>query len=107
MCCFRRLTGVLPQLNTAIGGDDDSEGEDANSPYSILQQWLIENRDSTSAVEVYKKIQELGIEKKHKTVLTCARHLFTEDIVDEIESFGPLFKKVCFSHNVVPGCSYL
>ena len=24
MCCSRRLTEVLPQLNTAIGGDDDS-----------------------------------------------------------------------------------
>lgn len=76
-----------------IGDDDDDDGENPNSPYTILGKWLEENRDSTP-VEVYKKIQELGIEKKHKTVQVVAQALFTEDIVSEVDTFAPLLKKL-------------
>ncbi|KZW02133.1 hypothetical protein EXIGLDRAFT_602303 [Exidia glandulosa HHB12029] len=77
-----------------LGDDDDEDGEDANSPYGILGRWLEENRGETNAVEVYKKIQELGIEKKHKTVQIVVQSLFTEDIVTEFEEFAPVFKKL-------------
>jgi len=84
----------------AIGGDDEGSDEDANSPYSILGKWVEENRDETHdrkafAVEVYKKVQELGIEKKHKAVLVLMQALFTSEAVVEIKDYLPIFKKVC------------
>lgn len=79
----------------AAGGDEDSD-EDANSPYAQLGHWVEENRD-IGAVEIYKKAEELGIAKKHNTVQVISQTLFTEEIVAEIEKYGPLFVKVCFS----------
>lgn len=84
----------------AIGGDDEGSDEDANSPYSILGKWVEKNRDEIHdrkafAVEVYKKVQELGIEKKHKAVLVLMQALFTSEAVDEIKDYLPIFKKVC------------
>ncbi|EJD55271.1 hypothetical protein AURDEDRAFT_109664 [Auricularia subglabra TFB-10046 SS5] len=79
-----------------LGDDDDDDGEDVNSPYSILGRWLEENRESTP-VEVYKKISELGIEKKHKTVQVVVQALFTDQIVKELDTFAPLLKKLVTS----------
>lgn len=82
-----------------IGGDDEGSDEDANSPYSQLGKWVEENRDDaedlkTFAIEVYKKVQELGIEKKHKAVLVLMQALFTDEALTEVKSFLALFKKV-------------
>lgn len=76
-----------------VVGDDDSD-EDANSPYKQMGQWAKENRDTASAVEIFKHAQDLGIEKKHKTVQVLVQNLFTENIVSEIPKFGALFAKV-------------
>jgi len=83
-----------------IVGDDDGSDEDVNSPYSVLGKWVEENRDEiddrkTFAVEVYKKVQGLGIEKKHKAVLVLMQALFTDEAVAETEDYLPIFKKVC------------
>lgn len=83
-----------------IVGDDEGSDEDVNSPYSVLGKWVEENRDEiddrkTFAVEVYKKIQELGIEKKHKAVLVLMQALFTDEAVAETKDYLPIFKKVC------------
>jgi len=85
-----------------IGGDDEGSDEDANSPYSLLGKWVEENRDNandlkTFSVEVYKKIQELGIEKKHKAVLVLAQTLFSDEAVDEVKNYVALFKKMVTS----------
>jgi len=80
--------------NNLIVGDDDSD-EDGDSPYTQMQLWVAEHRDDAKPAEVFKKAQELGIEKKHKTVMVLAQSLFTENIVKEIEKFAPLFQKVC------------
>lgn len=54
--------------NVKLLGDDDSGDEGgADDPYSQLGEWISENRDE-GAVEVFKKIQEMGLEKKHKAV---------------------------------------
>lgn len=87
--------GLPAKLLSAMTlGDDDDEDDDANSPYSLLGQWAVENRESVSAIDVYKQAQDLGIEKKHKTVQVLAQALFTTNIVSEIEKFGPAFTKV-------------
>lgn len=84
-------SGVKTSL--VLGDDDSDEGGD--SPYTQLALWVEENRDKASPVAVFKKTQELGIEKKHKTVQVLVQSLFTENIVAEIPKFAPLFSKVC------------
>ena len=58
-----------------------------------LGNWVKENPGG-SAVEVFKKVQELGIEKKHKAVQVLAQTLFTDDIISEIPGYLPIFQKV-------------
>lgn len=90
----RARAKLVGQLGGLSLGDDDDEEDDADSPYSQLKVWATENREESSAVEVYKKAQELGIEKKHKTVQVLARSLLTADAVKELPANIPLFKKV-------------
>ncbi|KAG8747871.1 hypothetical protein FRC10_010490 [Ceratobasidium sp. 414] len=65
-----------------LGDSDEGEGEGAD-PYSELAVWLEGNRGS-KAVDVYKKIQDLGIERKHKAAEILGRALFTENIEKEL-----------------------
>lgn len=83
----------------AIGGEDDvgSDGDDADSPYGQLRRWVEENRGKEGSVAIYKKVEELGIEKKHKTVLVLVQALFTEDVVNEIPKYAPLLVKLVTS----------
>ncbi|KAJ1310831.1 hypothetical protein OPQ81_009349 [Rhizoctonia solani] len=75
--------------------ESDEEGEGAD-PYSELAVWLEGNR-SSSAPDIYKKIEELGIERKHKTAEILGRALFTEKIEKEIPARMPLLVKVVTS----------
>ncbi|KAI0030340.1 domain found in IF2B/IF5-domain-containing protein [Vararia minispora EC-137] len=83
------MTGV----SVGAGADDEDEDEDADSPYAVLGRWVAENR-SASAVDVFKKVQELGIEKKHKAVQVLAERLFTEQVVNEIPKYQAVFVKM-------------
>jgi len=81
----------------AIAGDDDGSDDDANSPYAQLGQWIEEHHDEDAkafSIAIYKKAEELGIEKKHKTILVLVQALFTTAIVTEISKYGPLLNKV-------------
>ncbi|THH17188.1 hypothetical protein EW146_g3573 [Bondarzewia mesenterica] len=80
----------------AISAGDEDSDEDADSPYSQLGRWIEENREA-SAVEVYKKVQELGIEKKHKAVQVLAQALFSENMVAEIPNYNAVFVKMVTS----------
>lgn len=91
----KELEGGL-KSSLVLGDDDSDEGGD--SPYTQLALWVEENRDEMSPINAFKKTQELGIEKKHKTVQVLVQSLFTENIVTEIPKFAPLFTKVeCYS----------
>ncbi|KZT42759.1 hypothetical protein SISSUDRAFT_979431 [Sistotremastrum suecicum HHB10207 ss-3] len=79
--------------NGLVLNDDDSD-EGADSPYSVLGNWLQENRSTATPVEVYKKIEELGIQKKHKTNQILVQALFTQKILEEIPKFAPVFAKL-------------
>jgi len=85
---------------TLGGGDDEGSDDDVNSPYAQLGRWIEENRDtgdtSALAVQIYKKAQDLGIEKKHKTVLVLVQALFTANVVAEISQYSVLLAKVRF-----------
>jgi translation initiation factor 5 len=98
---IKALEGGLAGVSV-VGGDDEGSDDDANSPYSQLGKWTEENRDGedeTKAflVAVYKKAEELGIEKKHKSVLVLVQALFTENAVSEIPKYAPLFAKMVTS----------
>jgi len=82
------------------GGDDDGSEDDANSPYAQLGRWITENEDEDAiahSLAIYKKAEELGIEKKHKTVLVVVQALFTESIVNEVEKYAGLLAKMVTS----------
>jgi translation initiation factor 5 len=91
--------------SVALGGgdDEDHDEDDANSPYSLLGSWIQEtkaNSDDPKArsVAIYKKAEELGIEKKHKTITVLVQALFSEEgITAEVEQYAPLFAKVLFT----------
>lgn len=91
-----KLEGAMGSLT--LGDDDENEEDDADSPYTQLKVWTTENRANTSAVEVFKKTQELGIEKKHKTLQVLARYLFTQEVVTQLPTFTPLFQKVSLAN---------
>jgi len=93
-----KLEGAMGSLT--LGDDDENEEDDADSPYTQLKVWATENRANTSAVEVFKKTQELGIEKKHKTLQVLARYLFTQEMVTQLPTFTPLFQKMVTSEKL-------
>lgn len=88
----KAIESAMASVALAGGGDDESD-EDADSPYSQLGRWLEENREA-GGVEVYKKAEELGIAKKHKSVQVIGQALFTDKILTELPKYLPLFKKV-------------
>jgi len=81
------------------GGDDDGSEEDADSPYSQFGHWVEENRgnEDIGSVQIYKKAEELGVEKKHKILLVLVQALFTEDVVKEITTYKALLAKMVTS----------
>ncbi|TFY74358.1 hypothetical protein EWM64_g9654 [Hericium alpestre] len=89
------LSAGVAGIALTNGGEADSD-EDVDSPYSQLGRWTQEN-PGISAVEVFKKVQDLGLEKKHKAVQVLVQTLFTEDIVTEIPKYMPVFVKLVSS----------
>lgn len=84
----------MKNLGLGINGGDDSDEDGGDSPYIQLALWAEEHRGDATSASVYKKAQELGIDKKHRTVLILVETLFTEHIVKEIPKYAPLFSKV-------------
>ncbi|KAF9533888.1 domain found in IF2B/IF5-domain-containing protein [Crepidotus variabilis] len=84
-----------------LGGDDDGDDdEDANSPYAVLGKWIEENKeqDTTArSIAIFKKAEEFGIEKKHKTITVLVQTIFTANIVAEIDQYAALFTKMVTS----------
>ncbi|KAL4064379.1 domain found in IF2B/IF5-domain-containing protein [Scleroderma yunnanense] len=81
------------------GGDDDGSEDDVDSPYSQFGRWVEEHRgqDDIGSAQIYKKAEELGVEKKHKAVLVLVQALFTEDIEKEINTYNLLLAKMVTS----------
>lgn len=92
--------GITSSLVIDADGDEDN---DEDSPYNQFGLWLVANRKGgeegaeCTAAEVFKKAQELGIEKKHKTVQVLMQGLFTEDVVNELKKYGPVIAKMTTS----------
>ncbi|KAK9377482.1 domain found in IF2B/IF5-domain-containing protein [Lipomyces chichibuensis] len=80
----------------AIGDDDEPDGNDV---YSQLGNWMLEQSTKPNNVEVFKKIKELGIENKHRTLQVLAQTLFDKDILTQIKDRVPLLKKLMAGDN--------
>lgn len=91
-----RTKAVEAAMGGLALGEGEESDEDADSPYSQLGHWVADNRDS-GPVEIFKKAEELGISKKHKSLQVIAQSLFTEKILTEIANNAPLFKKLVTS----------
>lgn len=96
----QRMKALEGSMAAAVIGDEEGSDEDVNSPYSQLGKWVEESRDDaedlkTFSIDVYKKVQELGIEKKHKAVSVLIQALLTEEALTELKNYLALFKKVC------------
>ncbi|ETS65229.1 hypothetical protein PaG_00299 [Moesziomyces aphidis] len=95
-----RVKALEGSVKSSLVLGDEEEDEDEDSPYAQFGRWLVANRKGgeegreCSAAEVYKKAQEFGIEKKHKTVQVLAQSLFTEDAPKEIERYGAVLAKM-------------
>ncbi|PKI85733.1 eukaryotic translation initiation factor 5 [Malassezia vespertilionis] len=95
----QRVKALEGTLNNVLGLDDD-EDDDESSPYSQLCSWILEERQDgklPSAADVYRKVQELGIEKKHKTLQALFQALFDESAPQQVEQYGPLLIKLVTS----------
>jgi len=90
-----RIGTVAARLGSLGLGEDESD-EDADSPYAQLGSWVAENAGA-SAVDVFKKVQDLGLEKKHKAVQVLAQTLFTGEIITEIPTYIAIFQKMVTS----------
>lgn len=103
----QRIKALEGSMAAAVlAGDDDGSDEDVNSPYGQLGRWVEDNREMEEdpkayAVAIYKRAEELGIDKKHRTLLVLVQALFTEAVVAEIPKYGPLLIKVCTPIHVV------
>ncbi|KAF9037679.1 domain found in IF2B/IF5-domain-containing protein [Panaeolus papilionaceus] len=95
---IKALEGSMAAV--ALNGDDDGSDEDANSPYAVLGRWIEDDDEDdpkARSIAIFKKAQELGIEKKHKAVTIIVQALFTENIVAEIPQYAALFTKLVTS----------
>lgn len=84
--------------------EEEEEGGSGTSTYDELGSWIIETAKNTeggianvSDIEIYKKIKELGIEHKHKTLTVLAQTIFDEKIVKQIPNRAPMLKKLISS----------
>jgi translation initiation factor 5 len=91
---MKSLGAVMAKVK--LGDDDSGDEGNGDDPYSQLGAWVSENQDA-GPVEVFRKVQEMGLEKKHKAVQVLVQTLFTEDIVEEIKLSAPIFLKVDFN----------
>ncbi|KAI9726603.1 MAG: hypothetical protein M1828_000970 [Chrysothrix sp. TS-e1954] len=84
-------------------GEDDEDEEGQDNPYNQLGVWIeaeAKAKGSVTKVDdvaVYKKAQELGIEKKHKTLTVLAQSLFDDGIVKQIDARAGMLKKMITS----------
>ena len=97
----RKIKAEAKDLTAPGLVEDDGSDDDANSPYAQLGRWINENKEEDATARslvIYKKAEDLGIEKKHKTVIAVVQALFTENIISEIEKYAGLIAKVLDSY---------
>lgn len=83
-----------------LNGEDDEDADGEGNPYDALGGWIESEAKNSSGVtgvgdvEIYKKAQDLGIEKKHKTLAVLAQAIFDDNIVKQVDERAAMLKKV-------------
>ena len=94
---IKALEGTMAAVVIGGGDDDGDDDDSANSPYAVLGHWIEENQDEDTkarSIAIFKKVEELGIERKHRTITVLVQTIFTANIVTEIDQYAALFTKV-------------
>lgn len=85
---IRARAKELPDdLKRSVVVEDDEDGEGGSSSYDVFGKWILDSAtekggvDNLDNVEIYLKAQELGVEKKHRTLTVLAQTLFDENII--------------------------
>lgn len=86
-----QLDGAVDKM--VLNGDEDEDEEGGETAYDVLGNWIDENK-SASDIEIYKKAQELGIDRKHRTLAVIAQCLFDENILKQVSKHASLLKKL-------------
>lgn len=87
------------QLEKSLGAlnlDDEGEG-DSGEVYEQFGEWI--SAEKPSDVEIFKRAQELGIDKRKHTVQVLAQTLFTANIAAEIPQHAGLLAKLVTSES--------
>ncbi|WFD29118.1 eukaryotic translation initiation factor 5 [Malassezia sp. CBS 17886] len=96
-----RVRALEGSMNSALRlGDEDDGEDDAANPYSQLGTWILQEHNAGSRpgpAEVYRKAQELSIEKKHKALQVLFQALFDENAPSDVEAYAPLLLKMVSS----------
>ncbi|KAF2002405.1 putative eukaryotic translation initiation factor 5 [Amniculicola lignicola CBS 123094] len=99
-----RAKDLPDDLKRAVVIDDEDE-EGGGSTYDTFGKWILDTLaekggvDKLDNVEIYLKAQELGIEKKHRSLTVLAQTLFDENIVKQkqVDKRAAMLKKMITS----------
>ncbi|KAF3938194.1 hypothetical protein ABW19_dt0202617 [Dactylella cylindrospora] len=82
-----------------LDGDEEEDEDGAGNPYELFATWYEAEKadDDVDDIEIYKKLQELGLVEKHKTLQVLAQCLFDENITKQISPRAGLLKKLAAS----------
>ncbi|KAI9659409.1 MAG: hypothetical protein M1821_001667 [Bathelium mastoideum] len=81
-------------------GDDDEGLGGTNTAYDQLGSWIgtaateAGGVAQVSDVDIYRKAQELGIERKHRTLTVLAQTIFDDGIVKQIPERAAMLRKM-------------
>ena len=83
-----------------IEGDGDDDEAGGNTAYDQLGSWIVSAAEEAGGVgkvtdvDIYRKAQDLGIEKKHRTLTVLAQTIFDDTIVKQIEPRAAMLRKM-------------
>ena len=92
------LPDELKRTLVVSGDVDDEEG--GNTAYDQLGSWIVSAAEEAGGVskvadvDIYRKAQELGIEKKHRTLTVLAQTIFDDTIVKQIGQRAAMLRKM-------------
>ncbi|KAK6517940.1 hypothetical protein TWF506_005110 [Arthrobotrys conoides] len=95
------LTSAVEKLT--MGNEEDEEDDGGSGPYDQFAAWFDEQAKKIGGVakvddiEIYKKLSELGLDRKHKTLQVLAQTLFDENVAKQIGPRAGLLKKLVTS----------
>ncbi|KAF2651573.1 putative eukaryotic translation initiation factor 5 [Lophiostoma macrostomum CBS 122681] len=97
-----RAKDLPDDLKRALVVEDDEDGE-GSSAYDVLGKWVLDTAaekgsvDKVDNVDIYLKAQELGLEKKHRTLTVLAQTIFDTKIAKQVETRAGMLKKMITS----------